>query len=98
RKEFTIKNAEIIAENNTKDFACKPVFKTKEGKVVVLYQCPTKEPVKVSFKQDNTTFFSHDLNDSKLAAKYDVSSLPTGIYEISLTAGTKYFTYDLEVD
>lgn len=98
KKEFTVKNSEVVSSNKTIDLACQPVFKNTEEGLIVLFQCPTKDDVSVSFNTDFKTFFTHNAKNSKLATKYNVSALPEGNYEIVLSAGEYEFSYDFEIE
>ncbi|MCG8697504.1 MAG: hypothetical protein MI922_05580 [Bacteroidales bacterium] len=97
KKEFTVEDASIINETKTQGIYCKPVFRNSEDGLMVLFQCPQKEEVTVAFRDASNTFFTHRTEKSKLAAKYDLNELPSGAYEVVLTAGDYYYTYDVEV-
>ncbi|MCG8699189.1 MAG: hypothetical protein MI922_14135 [Bacteroidales bacterium] len=98
KKEFTMKDAEIVKETETEGIYYKPVFKNTESGLVVLFQSPSKEEISVSFKAENNTFFTHNAENSKLAANYNLTTLPSGAYEVVLTAGEYKYSYDVHVD
>lgn len=99
KEEFVVNDSEVKKlEKEDSKITCQPVFRLKDNALVVLYQCPTNNDVKVTFASENEVFFDHESGQSKLAAKYDLSSLPNGDYEVVLNTGGESFKYDVRVE
>ena len=97
-KDFTVIDSKVIENSDKEKKVCSPVFRKVDDKLIVLYQCPDKNDVNVAFKNDYETFFSHDSKNSKLAAKFDISELPKGDYEVVLNSGAEQYSYNLKVE
>lgn len=98
KKEFTVLDSKVITKEAGISALCQPLFRVAEdGKLIVLYQNPEKNTVSVAFNNNNKTFFSHNAEDSKLAARFDVNALPAGEYDVVLNSGKYKYSYSLLV-
>ena len=97
KKEFVVSDSKVVYSNTNDEIACKPIFRQDGDLLYVMYQCPVNNPVEVDFKEDSETFYSHNIDKSRLAAKYDLSYLPNGDYSVVLNTGDNKFTYNFKV-
>lgn len=98
REEFEVLDSKVVYSKTSGEIECKPVFKVKDNSLIVLYQCPLNNPVKVDFKENSETFYTHKSDKSQLAAKYNLSQLPNGEYSVVLNSGDRRYTYNFEVE
>ena len=100
RKEFTVKNASIQLQlEHDNSFSCAPVFQSNNSEVLLYYQCPSNEDIKVKFITDDAVAFFFDQPKSgKVARKYNLEQLPEGSYAVEVIAGEQTFSYNFEIE
>ena len=98
KRVFEVENSKVITGQTDLGSVCQPMFRiTEDGKLVVLYQSPEKNDIKVTFNDRYKTVFEHNTTDTKLAAKFNISELPAGEYNVVLNSGNNKYSYSLLV-
>lgn len=95
KRAFTLENSKIRLENTEVVFP--PRIKDDDEYMTLVFESPESSNIKVTFSENNQVFFSDHSDNNEILRKYDLRKLPRGSYEVTLTAGNYYYTYELDI-
>ena len=100
RKSFTKEGDKVFTEDimdkSTQLYA--PMFRKLDNTLVCYFQNPDASDVNVQFAEGSESFFKDSDESGEIFFKrYDLSKLPSGTYQVALSAGSHFYTYELEI-